>query len=250
MKIDQEFKGKYAVLTGATSGIGAKTAVLMAKRGLTGIVLVGRNRNRAQEVADQCRKFGCTAYISLCDIANPAEIEKTVAYAVQVLPHIDILINNAGVSPYDDPWDKETVDHWDFILNTNLRSQFLFCQGILREMRKNHYGKIVNVSSVVARFGSGLSASYGASKAGVLGLTRSLAKVVGPEGINVNAVLPGVIDTPMLGGHDYSAAMAGYPMRRLGQPEDIAEAVLFLASDRSSYMCGVSMDVNGGTTMN
>lgn len=247
---NQDFAGKYAVLTGATSGIGARTAELMAQRGLSGIVLVGRNKARAEAAAAACEAYGCKAYISLCDIGNPEDIANTVAYAKEVLPQIDILINNAGVSPYDDPWDKETVEHWDFILNTNLRSQFLFCQGVLREMLPRRYGKIVNVSSVVARIGSGLSASYGASKAGVIGLTRSLAKVTGPEGINVNAVLPGVINTPMLGGHDYSEAMKGYPMRRLGEPDDIAEAILFLASDRASYMCGASVDVNGGTTMN
>ena len=244
--MDREFEGKYALVTGATSGIGADVAKLMAKRGLAGIVIVGRNAERAQKVVDACKEFGCDAYFSACDIAEVESVQKTVAYAYEVLPRIDILVNNAGVSPYDDPWDTESVEHFDFIINTNLRSQFLFCQPIAKKMVEAGYGKIVNFSSCVARTGSGLSLSYGASKGAILSFTRSLAKAVGPKGVNVNAILPGVIDTPMTAGFDYTEQAKAWPLQRMGKPEELAEAACFLASDRSSYMQGVGMDVNGG----
>lgn len=244
--MDREFEGKYAVVTGATSGIGAEIAKLMASRGMAGLVVVGRNAKRGQEVVDACKAFGCDAHFSACDIIDPESVAATVSYAYEVMPRVDILVNNAGVSPYDNPWDTESVEHFDLIIDTNLRSQFLFCQPIAKKMKEDGYGKIVNFSSCVARTGSALSLSYAASKGAILSFTRSLAKAVGPYGVNVNAILPGVIDTPMTGGHDYSEAAKAWPLQRMGRPEELAEAACFLASDRSSYMAGAGMDVNGG----
>jgi len=244
----KEFEGKYAIVTGATSGICATAAKLFAQRGLAGIVIVGRNEGRAKAVAAECESYGCKAYVSLCDISKVDDIRRTIDYATKVLPQVDILVNGAAISPYDDPWDVETVEHFDMIINNNLRSQFVFCQSIAKLMIPRGYGKIVNFSSVVARTGSGISISYSASKAGVLGMTRSFAKAVSPKGINVNAICAGIVETPMLSGHDYSDAAQAWPMRRTGTATELAEAVLFLASDKSGYMTGAGLDVNGGYT--
>ena len=169
--MSKEFEGKYALVTGATSGIGAETAKLLAKRGAAGVVVVGRNAERGEQVVDACKEYGCDAYFSACEIANADSVQATVAYAYEVMPRVDILVNNAGVSPYDQPWDTESVEHFDYIINTNLRSQFLFCQPIAKKMVEAGYGKIVNFSSCVARTGSGLSLSYGASTGAILSAT-------------------------------------------------------------------------------
>lgn len=245
----KEFQNKYAVVTGATSGMGAATAILLAERGLSGIVIVGRNEKRGMEVVKECEKYGCRAYFSACEISSVESVNQTVAYAMEVLPQIDILINNAGVSPYNQPWDIETPEHFDRIMQTNLRSQFLFCQPIVKKMVERKYGKVVNLASCVARTGSGLSLSYAASKGAILSMTRSLAKAVGPYNVNVNAVLPGVIDTPMTSGSDYTQQAKTWPLRRMGTAQELAEVCVFMASDKSSYMCGAGVDVNGGYVM-
>jgi len=242
----KDFEGKYAVITGATSGICADAARMMAERGLAGIVIIGRNGERAKKVVADCKEKGCDAFYSLCDVADTKQIEATLDYIDQVLPRVDVLVNGSAISPYDQPWDKESVEHWDMIIDTNLRSQFLFCQAIGRKMISQEYGRIVNFSSCVARAGSGLSISYAASKAGILGLTRSFAKAFGKYNVTVNALLPGVIETPMLGDHDYSEAAKAWPMGRCGRPEELSEVVLFLASDKASYLCGTGIDANGG----
>lgn len=245
----KEFVGKYAVITGATSGIGAETAILMAERGLAGVVIVGRNEARGKEVVEKCLAFGCDAHFSICDICEEESIRKTVESAFDVFPHIDILINNAGISPYDQPWDVETSEHFDYVISTNLKSQFLFSQPIAKHMLERQYGKIVNVSSCVARTGSGLSLSYAASKGAILSMTRSMAKVLGPYNINVNAVLPGVIETPMTEEGDYTEQVKSWPLRRMGKARELAEVCAFMASDRSSYMSGAGVDANGGYVM-
>lgn len=247
--MNKDFEGKYAVVTGATSGMGAAAAKMMAERGLAGIVIVGRNEQRGKEVVAQCEKFGCKAYFSACEIADAESVNQTVQYALSVLPQVDILVNAAGVSPYNDSWDTETSEHFDMILSTNLRSQFLFCQPIVKKMVERRYGKVVNFSSCVARTGSGLSLSYAASKGAILSMTRSLAKMVGPYNVNVNTILPGVIDTPMCADSDYTEQAKAWPLRRMGTAEELAEVCVFLASDRSSYMQGAGVDVNGGYVM-
>ena len=243
--MDKDFEGKYAVVTGATSGINACSAKLLAERGLSGLVIIGRNEERGKAVAEACEAFGCKTEFCACDVTDIAKVQETIEHIRKVLPRVDILVNGAAVSPYDDPWDTEPVEHFDLILNTNLRSQFMFCQAFGKDMKANGYGKIVNFSSCVARTGSGLSLSYAASKAGVAAMTRSLAKTIGYK-VNVNAVLPGVINTPMLAGHDYSEQAKAWPLGRMGEPEELAEAVAFLASDKASYMTGACVDVNGG----
>lgn len=243
---NKEFAGKYAVVTGATSGMGACSATLMAKAGLAGVVIIGRNEERAKAVVAECEQYGCKTWISLCDISKVEDIQNTIAYITESLPQVDILINAAGISPYNEPWNTESVEHFDFIIQNNLRSQFMFCQAMAKLMVARKYGKIVNYASCVARTGSGISLSYAASKGAIVSMTRSLAKVVGPDGVNVNAILPGVIDTPMCGGQDYSASAQTWPLRRMGKAEEVAEVAVFLASDKASYMAGASVDVNGG----
>lgn len=245
----KDFDGKYAVVTGGTSGMGAASAKIMAERGLAGIVIVGRNADRAQAVLDACEASGCKAYFAACEVTDVTSVNNAVEYALSVLPQVDILINAAGVSPYDDPWSKESVEHFDMIIDTNLRSQFLFLQPIVKGMVERKYGKVVNFSSCVARTGSGISLSYAASKGAILAMTRSLAKVVGQYNVNVNAILPGVIDTPMCAGGDYTEQAKTWPLRRMGTAEELAEVCVFLASDRASYMCGAGVDVNGGYVM-
>ena len=242
----KDFENKCAVITGATSGICARTAMMMAERGLKALLIIGRNEERAQKVAAACREAGCETYISLCDVGKTEDIQKTLAYIDEVMPKVDILVNGAAISPYDKPWNVETVEHFEWIIDVNLRSQFMFCQAIAKKMVEQRSGSIVNFSSCVARTGSGLSLSYAASKGAIASMTRSLAKVIGPYGVNVNAILPGVIATPMLGDADYTEQAQAWPLRRTGRPEELAEAVMFLASDKSSYMTGTCMDVNGG----
>ena len=242
----KDFEGKYAVITGASSGMGAESARLMAKRGLSGLVIVARNEERAKAVAAECEAAGCKTYVSICDVSIPEDIAKSVAYAKEVLPQIDILVNAAGYSPYNAPWDTETLDHFNYVMNINFRSQYLFCQAILPDMVARHYGKVVNFSSCTARTGSGLSVSYSASKAAIANATKTWARAVGPQGVNVNAVLPGVIKTPMLGDADYTEQQKAWPLRRCGEAIEVAEMVCFLASDKASYMAGALVDVNGG----
>ena len=246
---NKDFEGKYALITGATSGMGARTATMMAERGLAGLIISGRNEERAEQVKAECEKFGTEVHLCLGDITVVENVKKVTDFALATFPKIDILVNAAGVSPYDDPWNIEDVEHFDLIINTNLRSQFLFIQPIVKQMVENGYGKVVNYASCVARTGSGISLSYAASKGGILAMTRSLAKVVGKFGVNVNAILPGVIDTPMCAGHDYSEPAKAWPIPRMGTADELAEATCFLASDRASYMQGAGMDVNGGYVM-
>lgn len=244
-KMNKDFEGKYAVVTGAASGMGAATAKMMARRGLAGVMIVDKNEEGARATAADCEAAGCKAYVSVCDIVYPEQIAKTTEDAKSVFPHIDILVNAAGYSPYDQPWDVESVEHFDMLMNTNFRSQYLFCQAFLPGMVEREYGYIVNYASCVARAGSGLSISYSASKGAIMAATRSLAKAVSPSNVHVNAVLPGVIKTPMLRG-DYSEQAKAWPLRRCGEADEVAEMTCFLASDRASYMTGACIDVNGG----
>lgn len=242
----KDFEGKYAVITGGSSGMGAATARIMAKRGLSALVIVARGEERAKAVAAECEAAGCKTYISQCDVSLPEDIAKTVEYINSVLPQVDILINAAGYSPYNAPWDTESLEHFNYVMNINFRSQYLFCQSFLPGMVERKYGKVVNFSSCTARTGSGLSVSYSASKAAIANATKTWARAVGPSGVNVNAILPGVIKTPMLGDADYTEQQKAWPLRRCGEAEEVAEMVAFLASDKASYMAGALVDVNGG----
>lgn len=241
----KDFEGKYAVITGGSSGMGAATARIMANRGLSALVIVARGEERAKAVAAECEAAGCKTYVSLCDVSEPEQIAKTVEYINSVLPQVDILINAAGYSPYDAPWDTEPLEHFNYVMNINFRSQYLMCQAFLPGMVERKYGKVVNFSSCTARTGSGLSVSYSASKAAIANATKTWARAVGPSGVNVNAILPGVIKTPMLQG-DYSEQAKAWPLRRCGEATEVAEMVAFMASDKASYMAGALVDVNGG----
>ena len=247
--LSKDFEGKYALVTGAASGMGARTATMLCERGLAGLVVTDLNVEGAEATKAECEKHGTEVHVCPGDITDVDAVKRITDFALDAFPRIDILVNAAGISPYNDPWDTESAEHFDRIVTTNLRSQFLFIQPIVKQMVENGYGKVVNFSSCVARTGSGLSLSYAASKGGILSMTRSLAKVVGKHGVNVNAVLPGVIDTPMCAGADYSEAAKAWPIQRMGSAEEVVEVACFLASDRASYMQGAGVDVNGGYVM-
>jgi 3-oxoacyl-[acyl-carrier protein] reductase len=245
MEID--LSGKSAVVTGAASGIGRACALALADAGAR-IAIVDVNLPGAQETIGAA---GGGLAIR-CDLADEQAVVDMQRRAIGEMGTVDILVNCAGVISYRRGLDAVSVAEWDVVLDVNLRGTFLVCRAFLEGM-KAHGGKIITFSSLAARVGGiEVGVHYAASKAGLIGLTRTLAKEGGPFGINVNAVAPGIILTDpvvrQIGGReaDYAAQI---PLRRVGRPEDVANVVLFLASPLADYITGAVIDINGGMYM-
>jgi len=245
-----ELKTKVALITGAAQGIGKAVTLVLARHGAD-VVVADVNIEKAQETAREVEVLGRAAMAVRVDVTRLEDVEKMVEAAVQRFGKIDILINNAGIAR-DKLILRMTEEDWDTVLNVNLKGTFNCTKAVIKHMSKQRSGKIVNIASVVGMMGNPGQANYSASKAGVIGLTKTIAREFAARGINVNAIAPGYIQTPMtevLPEKAKEELKRLIPMERLGQPEDVAHAVLFLVSEASSYITGNILNVNGGIYM-
>ena len=244
--------GKTAVVTGAASGIGLACARRLAKDGAA-VAIWDINEAGAQSAAEELTKAGHHAVASRVDVSKRADVDAAVAVVRKQLGPILVLVNNAGVTLFQE-FMQTTEEAWDRVMSVNLKSMLVCTQAVLPDMLAAQWGRIVNVSSSSAQTGSARMAAYAASKGGVIGFTKALAQEVAANGITVNNVPPGFIDTPMLRSSPIGARVeqvaAASPMKRSGQPEDIANAVAFLASEEAGYITGHTLSVNGGRYSN
>ena len=243
-------QGRIALVTGASQGIGRACALELARAGAT-VVLAARNESKLAEAVAEIESAGGKSAAFALDVASEDSIKSAAKAIIERFGKVEILVNNAGITRDGLMMAMKRPD-WDDVLGTNLTGAFLLTQALLRPMLKNRWGRIINISSVVGRTGQGGQVNYAASKAGLIGLTRSLAREVASRGITVNAVAPGYIETPMtavLDEKQRSAMMATIPLGRAGTDLEIAQSVSFLASDAAGYITGHVLDVNGGMFM-
>jgi 3-oxoacyl-[acyl-carrier protein] reductase len=242
--------GQVALVTGASRGIGRAIAVELARLGMK-VVGTATTDAGAKAVGETLAGFPGGSGIRL-DVNDAAGVDAAVESILRQHGTLQVLVNNAGITR-DNLSMRMKDDEWGAVLDTNLNAVFRLCRAVMRPMMKQRYGRIVNITSVVGANGNAGQANYAAAKAGVAGLTRSLAREVGSRGITVNCVAPGFIDTDMtkaLSEAQTAALMAQIPVGRLGQTGDIAHAVAFLASPHASYITGTELHVNGGMFMN
>lgn len=240
-------EGKTAIITGGNAGIGKAIASLFAEEGAN-IALFATNKERGQACAQE---IGACAKFYQVDVSKTKEVDETVASVLQDFGSVEILVNNAGIVR-DQLLMKMSEEDFDAVLAVNLKSVYNTCHALVRSFLKARKGKIINITSVVGLTGNAGQANYAASKSGMIGFTKSLAKEVATRGICANCIAPGFIDTSMTQGLSESqkAAILGQiPMQRLGGPEEIAYAALFLASDLSHYITGQVLAVDGGMVM-
>jgi 3-oxoacyl-[acyl-carrier protein] reductase len=250
MIMNESLKGQVAFVTGASRGIGAAIVQALGQRGAT-IVGADINEAAAAEIQKALDAAGFPGWGAVLDVTDGAACEAVIAEVEQRYGAVTILINNAGITR-DNLAMRMKDDEWDAVINTNLKSVFRLSKLVLRGMMKARTGRIINISSVVASSGNPGQINYAASKAGVAGLSRSLAQEVGSRNITVNCVAPGFIDTAMtraLSDEQRNALIGKIPLGRLGQVEDIANAVAFLAGPEASYITGTMLHVNGGMYM-
>lgn len=241
-------KGKTAIVTGGSRGIGRVISVELARGGANLVINYAGNQQAVEETAAICREQGVLAVIVQGDISESEVCEKIVETAVSTFGGVDILINNAGITR-DNLLMRMSEEDFDAVIRTNLRGTFLMMKAVSRPMMKKRYGRIVNLSSVVGLSGNAGQVNYAASKAGVVGMTKSFAKEVASRGITVNALAPGFIETDMtakMAEAAISAAAASIPAGRMGTPQDVAAAAAFLASEKAAYVTGQVLSVDGG----
>ena len=249
MVFEGELDGKIVVITGAAQGLGEAVASRFGEEKAI-VVLVDVKVEKLRAVAERLKKEGVEVYVQPCDVSDSDQVHRIIECVVAELGRIDVLVNCAGIH-MTTRFHELTVEEWERVMDVNLRGTFLFMHEVYPLMKKKGYGRIVNFSSTagiaVSNFGG---AHYTASKHGVMGLTKAVAKEGGPFGIRVNAVCPGIIDTDMVRetvpeekANEYRKTV---PVLRIGMPEEVAELVLFLVSDRSSYITGIGINVSGG----
>lgn len=245
------FESQVAVVTGAGRGIGHAIAVRLAKEGAR-IASVSRTESNAQKTADEINAARAdTAKAYAVDVADQAAVQKAAAQIFEDFGRVDILVNNAGVTR-DGLSMRMSMDDWDTVLNTNLKGAFNFTQAVMRPMIKQRSGRIINISSIAGLIGNAGQANYAASKAGLIGLTKTLARELASRGITVNAVAPGLIETDMttvLSEEIRQGILQKVPLGKLGEPDDIAGAVAYLASPEAKYITGQVLTVDGGMVM-
>jgi 3-oxoacyl-[acyl-carrier protein] reductase len=245
-----DLRGRIALVTGGAQGIGRAIAEELAAAGAA-ILLAGRNEAKLAEAVEAFKSQGIEASAFAIDVASRESIEAGAKTILERFCKVEILVNNAGITR-DTLMLRMKAADWDSVLSTNLTGTFLLTQALLGPMLKNRWGRIVNITSVVGRTGQAGQVNYAASKAGLIGFTRSLAREVASRGITVNAVAPGYIETAMtavLSEELTKTMLAAVPLGRAGTPKDVAQAVKFLASDAASYITGHVLDVNGGMFM-
>ncbi len=246
-----EFENRVAVVTGGSRGIGRAICLELAGRGASVVFSYAGNQAAAEETQAACQTLGVTALAVQGDVADGEAVAHLIQTAMDQFGRIDILVNNAGITR-DGLLMSMKEENFDAVVDTNLKGAFLSMKAVARIMIKQKYGRIVNLSSVVALRGNGGQANYCASKAGLIGLTKSVARELGSRGITVNAVAPGFIETDMtatLPEKVREGLLATIPAKRLGQAEDVARAVAFLAGDSAGYITGQVLSVDGGMGM-
>ena len=240
--------GKTALVTGASQGIGEGIARLLARQGAR-VVLAARSREKLEALAAEiAQTSGKTAHPLVLDVSQPESFGERLKSLPEDLGGIDILVNNAGITA-DNLLARMSLDDWDRVLRTNLTGAFALSKEVLRGMMKKRWGRIVNVGSVVGLMGNAGQANYAAAKAGLLGLTKSLARELGSRNITVNVVAPGYIVTAMtdkLGEQAREELVGQIALKRLGTVDDVAAAVLYLASEEGGYVTGQALNVSGG----
>jgi len=241
---------RTALVTGASRGIGNACVRALAAAGYR-VALAARSTENLQATAEELRAQGAEAFVVVIDLSQPQSIGEGIFKTAKDFGRIDILVNNAGIAK-DGLAVRMKQPDWEMVLNTNLSGAFYAIQQALPGMMRERWGRIINISSVVGEMGNPGQANYVASKAGLIGLTKSLAREVGSRNITVNAVAPGYIETDMtknLTAELKTRMLEETPLKRIGTPQDVASAVKFLASDEASFITGHVLDVNGGIYM-
>ncbi|MFH0811535.1 MAG: 3-oxoacyl-[acyl-carrier-protein] reductase [Pseudomonadota bacterium] len=243
-------KDKVAIVTGGAQGIGRAIALLLAQNGAD-VAIADINGDQAHATAKEMESSGQKSLAIQADVSQFTEAEHLGETTINAFGRIDVLVNNAGIAR-DGLFLRMKEEEWDSVLAVNLKSVFNCSKAVIRHMSKQRSGKIINIASVVGQMGNAGQANYAASKAGVIGFTKTLAREFGSRGICVNAVAPGFIDTEMtrsLAEKTRGEFLKSIPLARMGTPEDVAEVVLFLATDASNYITGQVINVNGGLYM-
>jgi len=242
---------KVALVTGASRGIGRAIALGMAQEGANVVVNYLHSEEKANEVARGISQYGREALVVKADVSSPSEVERMRKLTLEKFAGVDILVNNAGTHHHLKSWEMDLAE-WKRVLSVNLDGVFLCTKAFNPEMRAKKWGRIINISSIVGFTGTDHEAHYAASKAALIGLTKSLALELAQYGVTVNAVAPGWIETDMTSGmtaEDRKKGLELIPLRRIGRPEDIAYTTVFLASDLASFITGQTIHVNGGEAM-
>ncbi|HEV3341100.1 MAG TPA: 3-oxoacyl-[acyl-carrier-protein] reductase [Pirellulales bacterium] len=248
-RITVDLQGQVALVTGASRGLGQAVAVALAAAGAK-VACVARNREKLAATVGLITQAGGTAAWFECDVANSASVEQVVDAIVEKWQRVDILVNNAGITR-DTLIPRMQDDQWDEVINTNLRGAFLFTRTVTRVMMQQRYGRIINMASVSGLMGNPGQANYSASKAGMIGMTRTVARELASRKVTVNAVAPGFIESDMtaaLGDALLSEVKVRVPAKRLGRADEVADAVLFLAAPGSAYITGQVLTIDGGLT--
>ena len=242
-----DLTGKTALITGASGGIGGEIAKALHAAGAT----VGLSGTRTEPLEALAAELGDRAHVLPCNLSDPEAVAALPKQAADAMGGVDILVNNAGITR-DNLFMRMSDDEWQSVIDVNLTATFKLCKGVLRGMMKARWGRIVNISSVVGATGNPGQGNYAAAKAGMVGMSKSLAYEVASRGITVNAVAPGFIETAMtdkLTDDQKSAILGQIPSGRMGSPAEIAAAVLYLASPEAAYVTGTTLHVNGGMAM-
>ena len=242
-----DLTGKNALVTGASGGIGAEIARSLHARGAT----VGLSGTRTEPLEALATELGERAHVLPCNLSDMDAVDALPKQAAEAMGSVDILVNNAGITR-DNLFMRMSDDEWNSVLNVNLTATFKLCKGVMRGMMKARWGRIVNISSVVGATGNPGQANYAASKAGMVGMTKSIAYEVASRGITANCVAPGFIATAMtdkLTDEQKEKINVQIPAARMGTPEEIAAAVRYLASTEAGYVTGATIHVNGGMAM-
>jgi 3-oxoacyl-[acyl-carrier protein] reductase len=245
-----DLRGKKAIVTGAGQGIGRATALKLAGEGVD-VVVDDINPETAPQVVREIHALGRKAVAVIADVSKRDHVEKMIQTAIGELGGIDILVNNAGIAR-SNVLARLKDEQWDEVLNVDLKGIFYCIQAVIPTMMKQRSGKIVSISSIYGRIGAIGDVNYAAAKSGIVGLTKTVARELARYNINVNAIMPGLVDTPLLRGipEKYLKPMIEeVPLKRIGRPEDIANVVAFLASEDASYMTGAIVEVTGGWNM-
>ena len=242
-----DLTGKSALVTGASGGIGGAIAKALHASGAT----VGLSGTRVEPLEALAAELGERAFVLPCNLSDPEAVDTLPKQAIEAMGAVDILVNNAGITR-DQIFMRMSDDEWQSVIDVNLTATMRLCRGVMRPMMKARWGRIVNISSIVGSTGNPGQVNYAASKAGMVGLTKSIAYEVASRGITANAIAPGFIATAMtdkLTDDQKSAINTKIPAARMGNPEEIAAAVLYLASSEAGYVTGTTLHVNGGMAM-
>lgn len=242
-----DLTGKRALVTGASGGIGGAIATVLHQSGAA----VALSGTRLEPLQALSAELGDNTHVLPCNLSDPEAVDALPKQAVDAMGGVDILVNNAAINR-DQIFMRMSDDEWQSVIDVNLTAAMRLCRGVIRPMMKSRWGRIINISSVVGATGNPGQVNYVASKAGMVGLSKSIAYEVASRGITVNAVAPGFVETPMtdkLNDDQKARINSQIPAARIGRPEEVAAAVLYLASDEAAYVTGTTLHVNGGMAM-